>query len=323
MMRNNFSKSIPSLLISSMILMVILPQHELILVAKADPNGSGFNFVAAGDFGCNSDSEKIFNMMKNMKPDLYLMLGDLTHELTLDCWFDMVRSTGSAIKVTIGNHDVEGSDLQELMKDFHMAKQYYSFDYHNAHLLSLSSELDSGEVKEQFEFASTDLAKAKSNSNTDWIIVFFHKPLYSGSGSKNDGMRDMYHPLFQKYHVDLVLSGHAHNYQRTFPLNYNEDRPGRPLILDHQQVQYTNQPGTVFAIVGTGGMSIHGADQKPYLASMYEGFGCLNVQINDKSLNAEFYTDSGKTIDHFTIVKNPEPDSGNVFHDVKYVNPLE
>ena len=76
-------------------------------------------------------------------------------------------------------------------------------------------------------------------------------------------------------------------------LQYDE-RPGRPLILDHQQDQHINQSGTVFAIVGTGGKSIHGADKKPYLASIYEGFGCLNVQINDKSLNAEFYTDNGK-----------------------------
>ena len=87
--------------------------------------------------------------------------------------------------------------------------------------------LGSGEDQGQFEFASADLAKAKSNTNTDWIIVYFHRPLYSGSGSKNDGMRDMYHPLFQKYNVDLVLSGHAHNYQRTYPLNYHEDRPGK------------------------------------------------------------------------------------------------
>jgi hypothetical protein len=175
----------------------------------------------------------------------------------------------------------------------------------------------------QFEFADADLAKARSNTNTDWIIVYFHRPPYSGTGSQNEGMRDTYHPLFQKYNVDLVLSGHAHNYERTYPLNYNKDRPGRPLIMNHQQSQYVNQPGTIFVVAGTGGMSIHGADEKPYLASLYEGFGCLDLQINGKSLNAEFYTESGKTIDHFTIVKKLKADSGNVFHGVKYDNPLE
>ena len=181
-------------------------------------------------------------MMKKMEPELYLMLGDLTHEPTLDCWYNtQLAVKGSAIKVTVGNHDVEASGLQELMKNFKMAKQYYSFDYGNAHLLSLSSELGSGEDQRQFEFASADLAKAKSNTNNDWIIVYFHRPLYSGSGSKKlMRMRDICHPLFQKSNIDLVLSGHAHNYQRTYPLNYREDKPGRPLILDHQQDQYIN-----------------------------------------------------------------------------------
>jgi hypothetical protein len=323
-LKKRLSNSIPLLLITCMIVMIVLPQHEPFMVAKADQYDGGFNIVTAGDFGCTGDSEKIFSMMKAMDPEMYLILGDLTHETTLDCWYDIVGSMRSPIKVTIGNHDVEaGSGLQELMKDFDMAKQYYSIDYRNAHLLSLSSELDSGEDQDQFEFANADLAKAKSNTNTDWIIVFFHRPPYSGSGSQNDGMRDMYHPLFQKYNVDLVLSAHAHNYERTHPINYNEDRPARPLIMNHQQSQYINQPGTIFVIAGTGGMSIHGVDKKPYHATVYEGFGCLNLQINDKSLNAEFYTESGETIDHFSIVKNLKADSGDVFHKAGYDSPLD
>jgi hypothetical protein len=38
------------------------------------------------------------------------------------------------------------------------------------------------------------------------------------------GLRDAYHhPLFQKYGVDLVLYGHNHYYERTYPLAYNDD----------------------------------------------------------------------------------------------------
>ena len=36
-------------------------------------------------------------------------------------------------------------------------------------------------------------------------------------------IRDIYHPLFDKYGVDLVFSGDNHNYQRTFPLKYNNN----------------------------------------------------------------------------------------------------
>ena len=93
-----------------------------------------------------------------------------------------------------------------------------------------------------------------------------------------------------------------------------------------KNLPYINQIGTVFAIVGTGGESIQGLDSKPYPASIYEGFGCLNVQVQGKSLSAEFYTDKGKTIDHFVIIKDkstPRFDTKNRVHQVDYNDPLK
>lgn len=308
--------------------MTVIEYPDLSKSARAEHNNRGdFNFVAAGDWGCGNDARNTFAMMKRMEPELYLALGDYSYEPSLDCWFNIVKPAGSALKAVVGNHDTEGSLLRTLMNQFDLAKQYYSFDYQNAHFLGLSSELDSGEDTGQFKFANADLAKAKSNPNTDWIIVYFHQPFYSGSGSDNTGMRDMYHPLFEKYNVDLVLTGHAHNYQRSYPLNYNDARQTRPLIVDHEKSQYINGSGTVFTIVGTGGESIQGVDRKPYLASVYEGFGCLNVQINGKSLSAEFYSDEGNTIDHFVIIKNQNNresfDTKNGLHQVGYNKPLK
>lgn len=307
--------------------MTVLEQSDLSKLTRAEHSGSDFNFVAAGDWGCKNDAKNIFTMMKRMELELYLTLGDYSYEPTLDCWYDIVKSAGSSLKVVVGNHDTEGSLLHTLMNKFDLARQYYSFDYHNAHFLGLSSELDSGEDKGQLKFVNADLAKAKSNPNTDWIIVYFHRPFYSGSGADNTGMRDMYHPLFQKYNVDLVLTGHAHNYQRSYPLNYNDARPARPLIVDNEKSPYFNESGTVFTIVGTGGESIQGVDKKPYLASIYEGFGCLNVQIHGKSLSAEFYSDEGNTIDHFVIIKDQNShetfDITNVPHQIGYIKPLK
>jgi len=312
---------------------VIVANHEQLGILKVaaagsdESPGSGFNFVAAGDFGCGEDAKNIINMMTKMNPELYLTLGDYSYQPTLDCWYDMVKSAGSAMKVVVGNHDM-GSVLSSLMDKFNLPpQQYYSFDYQNGHFLGLSSELDSGEDKGQFEFARSDLAKSSSDPNIDWIVVYFHSPLYSGSGVDNIDMRDLYHPLFQKYNVDIVLSGHAHNYQRTYPINYNEIRPARPLIMDKGLSEYGDQAGTIFTVVGTGGEDVQGADSKPYLASLYEGFGCLNIQINGRTLHAEFYTNQGKTIDQFTILKNSNsPDGSNTnndLHQVAYDNPLE
>lgn len=308
------------------ILVVSVVEQGDLLAVRAQNNPGNFNFVAAGDWGCGKDAHNTFEMMKTMAPELYLALGDYSYEPSLGCWFNIVESAGSSLKVVVGNHDAEGSLVQTLMNKFNLAKQFYSFEYHNAHFLALSSELNSGEDNGQFKFAREDLSLAKSNPNIDWIIVYFHRPFYSGSGLDSTSMRDAYHPLFERYGVDLVLTGHAHNYQRSYPLSYNTAQPGRPLIADHNQFQYVNTTGTIFTIAGTGGESIQGVDKKPYLASIYEGFGCLNVQINGKSLNAEFYTANGKTIDHFVILKNhsqQDPDTINSLHQVAYIRPLK
>jgi hypothetical protein len=322
-MKFNLKKVMSSMFLFALV--VLLVNHGGLSVVGAQDNLGNFNFVTAGDWGCGKDAHNTFGMMKQMEPELFLALGDYSYEPSLGCWFNMVESAGLSLKVVVGNHDAEGSLVHALMNKFNLAKQYYSFDYQNAHFLALSSELNSGEDSGQFKFARDDLGMAKSNPNINWIIVYFHRPFYSGSGLDNTGMRDMYHPLFEKYGVDLVLTGHAHNYQRSYPLSYNTARPERPLIADHNQFQYVNTTGTIFTIAGTGGESIQGVDKKPYLASIYEGFGCLNVQINGRTLNAEFYTAAGKTIDHFGIAKKGGKQGLGVMnnlHQVAYEKPL-
>jgi predicted phosphodiesterase len=323
-----FTSSVILFLVTlSLLPMVVFEYPNLSKLATAQQNDDGhFNFVAAGDWGCGNDAQNTFAVMKKMEPELYLGLGDYSYESTMDCWYDIVESVGSALKVVVGNHDTEGSLLSSLMDKFKLADQYYSFDYRNTHFLALSSELNSGKDAGQLRFADNDLNKARSNVSIDWIVVYFHRPIYSGSGMDYPRMRDMYHPLFDKYDVDLVLQGHAHNYQRSYPLEYNEIKPARPLITEHEQSQYHHGSGTVFAVVGTGGESIQSVDKKPYLASMYEGYGCLNVEVNDKSMTIEYYSNGGDTIDNFIIMKNKNDqilDTKNSIQSVGYDQPIK
>jgi hypothetical protein len=109
---------------------------------------SGFNFVAAGDWGCGNAAETTFSMMKKMKPELYLGLGDYSYEPTADCWFDIVEEAGPLLKIAIGNHDSEESLLKDLMNKFGLDKQFYSFDYRNVHFLGLSTELNADEYED-------------------------------------------------------------------------------------------------------------------------------------------------------------------------------
>src|SRR5258708_23180010 len=65
------------------------------------------------------------------------------------------------------------------------------------------------------------LARARRDPSVDMIVVFMHQCAVSTSvpGNGSDlGIRRAWLPLFDRYEVDLVLSGHEHDYERTYPV---------------------------------------------------------------------------------------------------------
>lgn len=116
----------------------------------------------------------------------------------------------------------------------------------------------------------------------------------------------------------MVLQGHQHNYQRTFPIKYNDHEPIYPIILDNQsESYYRDLEGPIFITVGTGGADLHyPIGEAPHTYTFYVGHGVLNINvINDQAqeaeddqqktttLTAKFYANSGTKIDKFTIEK--------------------
>ena len=91
------------------------------------------------------------------------------------------------------------------------------------------------------------------NQDIDWIIVYGYRPFYS-SPTVHPGpklTRDIYHPIFEKYGVDLVINGHNHNYQRTYPLNLNALSQSNPIVTDENKSNYINPRGPIFVTVGS------------------------------------------------------------------------
>jgi len=275
---------------------------HLVPTGAEETDEAEFNFVAAGDWGCGHEALHTLSIMKRMEPELYLGLGDYSYQLSADCWLDIVKSVSNSFKIALGNHDTLNQKLQAYIDEFKLENQYYSFNYHNVHFIALSTELNKNQEKEQLKFVKNDLLETKANKNTDWIIVFFHKPFYS-SNSDITNMRKNYHPLFEDFGVDLVIQGHSHNYQRTYPLLYNEARNSQPIISDKEQSQYEDPLGIIFVIAGTGGESLQPLHKEPFLASSYGGFGCMNVEVKNKSMTVEYYSDTNDIVDKFIITK--------------------
>ncbi len=155
-----------------------------------------------------------------------------------------------------------------------------------------------GVDENQYRFVLDDLEKTSMNKNIDWIIVLFHKPMYSSISKQFEEyiIRDKYQNIFDKYKVDLVIQGHNHIYARTFPLSLNPSNIAEPIIdrISHNMNNnntFTNPNGTIFLVVGVGGGELHRIVEKPYyVANQYnKGFGFVDLKIDGKRLEGTFY----------------------------------
>ena len=286
---------------------------------------SDFNFAAVGDWACTSDTTDTVNNILDKNPELVLGLGDYSYEDSADCWLDIIQPIGNIMKIAIGNHEIEEeSILTEYMNRFGLTSQYYSFDYQNVHFIALATEseyldMSKDKAKEQLAFVKSDLEKASTNPNIDWIIPFFHRMMYyeehescSIVGEHDNNLVDIYHPLFEKYGVHLVLQAHSHTYERTYPLKANAENSEGPIVTSKDSSNYPSIDGLIIATAGTGGRSscqyIH---TDPKLAPIqYEDlFGFLDVDVSSdgRKLVGTFYdNDGGEIKDKFTIT-NSEP----------------
>jgi predicted phosphodiesterase len=273
-----------------------------------------WNFTADGDWGCKTSTEITVERMQARNPERVLGLGDLSYEDTPDCWLDIISPLDSRMRIAIGNHDDETAEkLNVYIDHFNLQKQYYSFDYGRAHFLVLSTELVSDTA--QLNFARKDLQRTAADPSIDWVFAYMHKPMYTSptGHAAVAAMRDTYHPLFDRYDVDIVLNGHNHNYERSYPITYDDvGNPATPIVTTTETTNYNDPEGAIFATVGTGGFSLHQFTGKAsYIVTQQDDqYGFLDVSISSSgdsdTLTARYFvtTSTGLlTVDRFTITK--------------------
>ena len=158
----------------------------------------------------------------------------------------------------------------------------YSLDYNEVHFVVLNTEHDrdraDGEEKKaildsQMQWLHNDLAEARAErdaGNIDWIIVSYHRPLFSASYHSLEDetvqlVRDELMKVLDQYDVDLVLNGHDHNLTVTQPLLHdtgafgNARVDGSQVVTENGVTTYYNPEGTVFFIPNTAGTKTYEA----------------------------------------------------------------
>jgi Purple acid Phosphatase, N-terminal domain/Calcineurin-like phosphoesterase len=125
----------------------------------------------------------------------------------------------------------------------------------------------------QTQWLEATLSAAASDDSVDWIIVQMHQDALSSSKNGNGsdkGIRESWLPLFDRYGVDLVLCGHDHDYERSWPVRGCNHHVGqdiatgmtvdtcqpRPVITQEPgDGQFDTTHGTIHLILGGGGTS--------------------------------------------------------------------
>jgi hypothetical protein len=190
-----------------------------------------------------------------------------------------------------GNHDYGTSGAGGYFSYFGAragtrGQGWYSYDLGAWHLLALNSECShlggspcaSGGAEETFVRA--DLA-SHPNACT---LAYFHEPVFSSGSAPVENaaaMMPIWRDLYAA-HVDLVLNGHKHNYQRASLL-------GATGAVDSRGIR--------LIIVGTGGEDHSGSAALRSGFEVFDNktFGVLRVVLHAGSYDWRFVPEPGKT----------------------------
>ncbi|HNQ89625.1 MAG TPA: metallophosphoesterase family protein [Verrucomicrobiota bacterium] len=191
---------------------------------------ASFSFVYMGDPQTGLDRwGSLLQSTFRERPEaaFWLIAGDLVNRgAQRDDW-DKLFHNGRGVfdrrtlVPVLGNHDCQGGHPTLYLQQFALPRngppgiepeRAYAFDYAQARVIVLDSNLEPASQTHWLEQQLADPRPA-------WRIVAHHHPAFSSApGRDNAALRQHWTPLYDKYHVDLVLQGHDHAYLRTHPL---------------------------------------------------------------------------------------------------------
>ncbi|MBI5878690.1 MAG: metallophosphoesterase [Chloroflexi bacterium] len=192
---------------------------------------SYFTFAALGDSGSgDSHQYAVAGTLQRMQPAFVLHTGDVIYPAgeaanygpRFFAPYSLTLATAPFF-MSPGNHDYMQAGAAPYYDVFYLpsndatgTESYYSFDYGNAHVVALDTNLTGAAAAAMTAWLAQDLAA----TTRFWKFVFFHHAIYSsgphGSEAYVQPLRDTLGPIFEQYNVDIVFNGHDHTYERTF-----------------------------------------------------------------------------------------------------------
>ena len=220
----------------------------------------------SGDY---SGWEQIVKNSAKRNPDaaLYISMGDLVDNgeqaYQWRTWLDSIKPLSARIPLapTLGNHEMytldwKMRDPRAYLNYFDVPsngndtfdRRYYSYDYGDVHYVVLDTQLYESNHEDNHDTHHPDLYDVQVQwlrqdlaANTKkWTVVLMHRDPFQyafdrpgasrAAGFDEEGV--LFMPIFDEFHVDLVLSAHLHSYRnRGHVRNFDRDASGPLYIL--------------------------------------------------------------------------------------------
>ena len=250
-------------------------------------------FAVIGDSGTGEPAQfqvaqEMDSYRKAVGFDFVVMLGDNIYgghsardfEQKFELPYKPLLDAGVKFYASLGNHD--DPNEERLYKPFNMnGERYYNFKKGNVEFFALDSTYMDPRQLDWLE-------KGLRNSGADWKICYFHHPLYSDGKfhGPDTNLRSQLVPLFLKYGVNVVLSGHEHVYERIKP---------------EQGIYY-------FVLGNSGQLRMHNLRRSSEMETGLDtDQGFMLVEISKDKLYFQTISRTGKTVDASVLPRQSKP----------------
>ena len=242
--------------------------------------------LAIGDFGVGGERQRALGAAvrayeSRFSADVLVTLGDNDYtrgrafRANWSAAFGWLSPAGIAVAGTLGNHDVEYRRGRYQFALLGMPASYYVRRVDDVELIVLDSN---AVTNAQTRWLTRTLARRSALRR---IVAFHHPPYTCGGHLGSAAVRRSWVPLFERYGVRLVLSGHDHNYQR-FERN-----------------------GVTYVVNGGGGARLYPLRacprSYPPRVAARSAHGFLHITVGSAGVGVDVVSLSGRAIDRFRV----------------------
>ena len=279
-------------------------ESEVATFQTASRPETPFAFAVISDTQHNpSVSGPIAELAWAHRPNFLLHAGDLVDQGKMsDDWIDEFFASMHPLISRVPMYPVLGNHEQNAKNYFdYMAlpapEYYYKFSYGNADFFMIDSNRKVAPGSEQYQWLAGELSK----STATWKFVCHHHPPYSSDendygnlwktnkSTRGDTRVRQLVPLYEKFGVDIVWTGHIHSYERTWPIRENR----------------ATDSGTMYMITGGGGGGLEtpGPYRPFFQNNVRRGHHYVMVMINGPRLELKAFDFDDQMFDSVSITQ--------------------